>query len=616
MSIVITTEDVSKASDDQLMREASNPTGVLGPAFLVLAEIEKRRMARDRSPKKDMPSTTVQQDIVTGLNALPQAGMSAAGRDVMPQMQPQMMPPQMMPPQMPSQPMADGGLVAFQEGGLTTAEQLRLGAPSSAYRPSFLLETLEYLQKPSQGERKGVRMSPSGGLTAAEEMGLLSGDLTVSDIPRTLPSGTGRQRITNPKYQEALEYLQKQRTEAGDPRPVTGSSLFGLQPLSEVGVRDPNTGKFLSPTESLTVDTASTQVGDPVPPSENRRESMVKSLERFGGSTASKLQFDPNLISEGPFATEEGIAARKRKEEELREIPKTDKDKIGSKLLGEQYSAALEEMGDFSFSTSDQIKEARDKAAKKYRDDRENPFKVFESAIKDARKERDNIKKNNFNDALINAGAAILQAPGGKNLQWLGKGLGALQKKFEEGRSMLRDANKELRTSQMAKAQAEELRRQGEEAAADKAEARERAADDRRYKIMRNKVAMFAAKTDFDIKRFKAESDRIQANTQNLFYKQAVAGIGKSLPFDKAMEIAREELIRDTNINLKGKAFEDEVMRRAADLVRLSQTVTNPFGAGQGLSSLRTAPQDIDVSNNPDLLNLLLNPVPVDSGRQ
>jgi len=143
MSIVITTEDVSKASDDQLMREASNPTGVLGPAFLVLAEIEKRRMARDRSPKKDMPSTTVQQDIVTGLNALPQAGMSAAGRDVMPQMQPQMMPPQMMPPQMPSQPMADGGLVAFQGGGLTTAEQIRLGVPSS-FSGS---EVLEYLKK-------------------------------------------------------------------------------------------------------------------------------------------------------------------------------------------------------------------------------------------------------------------------------------------------------------------------------------------------------------------------------------------------------------------------------------------------------------------------------------
>ena len=616
MSIVITTEDVSKASDDQLMREASNPTGVLGPAFLVLAEIEKRRMARDRSPKKDMPSTTVQQDIVTGLNALPQAGMSAAGRDVMPQMQPQMMPPQMMPPQMPSQPMADGGLVAFQGGGLTTAEQIRLGVPSS-FSGS---EVLEYLKKPSQGERKGVRMSPSGGLTAAEEMGLLSGDLTVSDIPRTLPSGTGRQRITNPKYQEALEYLQKQRTEAGDPRPVIGS-FMGIQPASSIGVQDPNTGKFLSPTESSTVDTAptvsedgqgtaSTQVVDPVPP----RESMVKSLERFGGSTASKLQFDPNLISEGPFATEQGIAARKRKEEELREIPKTDKDKIGSKLLGEQYSAALEEMGDFSFSTSDQIKEARDKAAKKYRDDRENPFKVFESAIKDARKERDNIKKNNFNDALINAGAAILQSPGGKNLQWLGKGLGALQKKFEEGRSMLRDANKELRTSQMAKAQAEELRRQGEEAAADKAEARERAADDRRYKIMRNKVAMFTAKTDFDIKRFKAESDRIQANTQNLYFKQTVAGLSKSLPFDKAMKIAREDLIRDTSINLKGQAFEDEVMRRAEDLVRRSQTITNPFGGGQGLSSLKTAPQDIDVSNNPNLLNLLNNPVA--SGRQ
>ena len=571
MSIVITTEDVSKASDDQLMREASNPTGVLGPAFLVLAEIEKRRMARDRSPKKDMPLTTVQQDIVTGLNALPQAGMSAAGRDVMPQMQPQMMPPQMMPPQMPSQPMADGGLVAFQGGGLAqqlTEVEKRIAAAKAENKTPSYTDLLE-----------------------AQKLKSMVGVQAVGD-----------------RYQKNLSDMA---IESALAEPTEPKNRF--QGLMQ------SVGSFLPD-----------PIGDRA---KKRAEQIVRDrekkefYERIGpqGPDPLEIEAEKESFKQIQKATEQGIAARKRKEEELREkkglreIPKADKDKIGSKLFvpDKEYSNALKELGGFSFSTDEKIKEERDKAAKKYRDDRENPFKVFESAIKDARKERDNIKKNNFNDALINAGAAILQAPGGKNLQWLGKGLGALQKKFEEGRSMLRDANKELRTSQMAKAQAEELRRQGEEAAADKAEARVRAADERRRKIKENNVAKFAGIAQLRLNMIEAETNRIKANTQNLFYKQAVAGIGKSLSVKDAREIAQRLVITDPrNANLSSQAIQDKITEMTNDLVAESQIITNPFGmrGGQGLPSLRTAPQDIDVSNNPDLLNLLRNPVPVASG--
>ena len=582
MSIVTTTE-VERASDQQLQQEVAQPTGALGPAYVVVGEILKRKQMREGAPQKKMPRSTVKEDVARGLNAMPQAAMSAAGRDVMSQMPPQMMPPMMPSPQMPPQQMppqqgmADGGIVAFRNGGLT----------------------------------------------AAEEMGLLGGELTLKDIPRTIPSGTGRQRITNPKYQEALEYLQKQRTEVGDLRPVTDSTFMGIQPASSIGVRDPNTRKFLSPTEPLIADTASSPTKSLLTPKEleaytkrsgaedrEEYESKFKDLQKFATDFPAYQLGDAAMRGEtgkedNQIITDPVVTGDKKKDQ--KEI-----DLFGNKqnnlIPDKQYSDALKELGDFSFSTDDQIGEARKKAAEKYKNDREDPFKVFESAINDARKERDNIKKNNLNDALINAGAAILQAPGGQGLQWLGKGLGALQKKFEEGRSMLRDANKELRTSQIAKAQAEELRLKGEEAAADKAEVKMRAADERRRKITENNVAKFAGIAQYRLNIFEAETNRIKSNNANKILQTQIQQQGSQIQSAKRLADMIAEA-KQTWQMMSGSEQKRTGFKTADEYATntVSNLVGSTGGGGFNLTGVSSGVTNNEIPFTPDLGNLMRN---------
>ena len=78
MSIVTTTE-VERASDQQLQQEVTQPTGALGPAYVVVGEILKRKQIRAGAPQKEIPRSTVKEDVARGLNAMPQAAMSAAG---------------------------------------------------------------------------------------------------------------------------------------------------------------------------------------------------------------------------------------------------------------------------------------------------------------------------------------------------------------------------------------------------------------------------------------------------------------------------------------------------------------------------------------------------------
>ena len=51
MSIVTTTE-VERASDQQLQQEVAQPTGALGPAYVVVGEILKRKQMREGAPQK------------------------------------------------------------------------------------------------------------------------------------------------------------------------------------------------------------------------------------------------------------------------------------------------------------------------------------------------------------------------------------------------------------------------------------------------------------------------------------------------------------------------------------------------------------------------------------
>ena len=120
MNLVQLSEQLKDVPDSFLQNEVTNPTGAY-PAYLVVSELTRRKRMRDNVAKQE-PSTTVAEDVM-GLNAIPQAMQSLAAQDVAMAGPPQQMPrqPQRMPmpprPQPQPQQMAEGGLVAFGNGG-------------------------------------------------------------------------------------------------------------------------------------------------------------------------------------------------------------------------------------------------------------------------------------------------------------------------------------------------------------------------------------------------------------------------------------------------------------------------------------------------------------------
>ena len=117
MNLVTLSEQLKDVPDNFLVEEVQEPTGAY-PAYLVVSELSRRKRMRE-AVQKEKPTTTVVEDLA-GLNALPQAAQSLSARDVAgmgaPKQPMPQMPQQPMPQQQPAM-MAEGGLVAFQQGG-------------------------------------------------------------------------------------------------------------------------------------------------------------------------------------------------------------------------------------------------------------------------------------------------------------------------------------------------------------------------------------------------------------------------------------------------------------------------------------------------------------------
>jgi len=149
MSILKLAEDLKDVPDHYLLNEVQQPTGTY-PAYLVVAEMSRRKGMRDRALKNDPQSTVVEdlsqpsrEQMMAAVARMQQPGAAPQLPSYQQQPLPPQMPPQMpLPPQIPQMPpaglmatpqasslaatdavasprkrMAGGGLVAFQEGG-------------------------------------------------------------------------------------------------------------------------------------------------------------------------------------------------------------------------------------------------------------------------------------------------------------------------------------------------------------------------------------------------------------------------------------------------------------------------------------------------------------------
>ncbi len=138
MNLIEISEQLKDVPDQLLMKEVESPSGAY-PAYLVVTEMSRRKRMRDQA-MKEMPTTSVVQDLTQPSREQVMAAMAAAQRQAAPQMAQTMSQPMSQPrlnaPGIMAAPqamdalaaqdvmgaqeprrMAGGGMVSFAEGG-------------------------------------------------------------------------------------------------------------------------------------------------------------------------------------------------------------------------------------------------------------------------------------------------------------------------------------------------------------------------------------------------------------------------------------------------------------------------------------------------------------------
>lgn len=179
MNLIELSNQLKDVPDQFLLKEVQAPTGAY-PAYMVISELTRRKRMRE-SAAKEMPETTVAQDLVgeeeraramaqvqaaqaqpqaqpmippqgrlnapAGLGALPQAQESLAAQDAMGTTPPEMM--------MAPKGMAGGGMVSFKDGGKVI--RAYDGLPSSMFEDLELgpaYTSIEELNAQTEQERR------------------------------------------------------------------------------------------------------------------------------------------------------------------------------------------------------------------------------------------------------------------------------------------------------------------------------------------------------------------------------------------------------------------------------------------------------------------------------
>lgn len=458
MNLVQLSEQLKDVPDSFLQNEVTNPTGAY-PAYLVVSELTRRKRMRDNVAKQE-PSTTVAEDVM-GLNAIPQAMQSLAAQDVAMAGPPQQMPrqPQRMPmpprPQPQPQQMADGGLVAFREGGMSEGRE-----PFEAPRSRFDILVDEYIPESLQKLPSVLGNLPS--LLSEEYEQFTSSD------PKEIEASKERQRnirkeilgepsIYSLDPEKAPQIIRE--SDVLDTQFIENPELRG-QTKEGVSTQDPKIrDAILRSIEGYRVDNVPVQPDGTIA----ERDRVLKPMEKSSNiisTQAGKLTGLEKLNIDKPKPEQKEVGnAPDENNPEITKIGQASKLKLEN--LKSSFKTDLDNINRVNKDISEFLSKGKapdelyQEGVNKYKKEIKNPLRFLKDEIQKEEKRIEKLKFDNLNDALIQAGAAILQSPGGQNLQWLGKGLEGFQKAYKEGRKDIVDAKKDLLQSRIAFAESE-----------------------------------------------------------------------------------------------------------------------------------------------------------------
>lgn len=509
MNLIDIAEQLKNAPDQLLVREVQQPTGNY-PAYLVIAEMARRKKMRESMPK-EMPKTTVAEDLAAqsrvpqmqvpetpqrlnaGIMQAPQATQDMAAQDAM------------AGTPLPKA-MAGGGLVAFENGGMANAPDL--GSPD---RPDLRREVERRLAMDLGGmSARPVRkatgydvrgMTDFGGIRPFMDINQrLDPTLYGVEYARPIEGGrlqaqatydpVTRQQMIAGEIQKSLDKSSGIRARGMySPQGGYGAGLEYRRTFKDGGevVRAEN-GLFAAPVGSIESSyTTPEEVAayQPMFPTlgEPNTDYQLKNLgytrEQIAAMNPATKQFivqrasttaapavTPQAAAPAAASSEQPAAPAAPATPPLPTFRNPYAAEIGSRLG--KIGTGAEAIQGFRYSTPQEMEAQRVAGTRQFQE--ENPF-LFGFLKEDIQKRQRDVagrRQSNINEALMEAGLRIAASKSPRFLGALGEGgLGAL-KSYKEGIGDIRKAEEAITQSKVQFAQAETLYNQNKFNAGDK----------------------------------------------------------------------------------------------------------------------------------------------------
>lgn len=464
-------EQLKDVPDELLMKEVQSPSGAY-PSYLIVTEMGRRKRMRDQA-KREMPTTTVTQDLMPPSREQMMMAAAAAQRQTMPPMaQPMSQPPQglnapgimaspqamnalaaqdVMGAQEPRR-MAGGGMVSFAEGGDIKYDDRGV---ARFQNQGYVGET----SSPVGRFFRGFMAGPEGaGERYAEQQRILARERELREKLQQL-EGYGFKQQTREQQLEAenirrqLGALPSQIKQPVEPPPVAATQADARRMDNFIDA------------------TVRPSAAPPAPPAVaggGGRGSTPITLT--SPTTASPLTIAPYV---DPYATE------------------TKKNLADLRALREP--------------TAEDIEQLRTAEEKRYGE--KVPFRMgfLEQDIAKRQKDIEGRRGSNINEAIIQAGLGIMGSKSPYFAQAVSEGGLSALGAYRQGLKDIREGERDILQSRVALSNAQTLYDQGKFAAGEKAEERANKQYERGLNRLNTESAVLARNQAYGLQAYQAD---------------------------------------------------------------------------------------------------------------
>ena len=451
MNLIEISEQLKDVPDQLLMKEVESPSGAY-PAYLVVTEMSRRKRMRDQA-MKEMPTTSVVQDLTQPSREQVMAAMAAAQRQAAPQMAQTM-----------SQPMS----------------QPRLNAPGIMAAP----QAMDALAAQDvMGAQEPRRMAGGGMVSFAE-----GGDIKYDD--RGVARFQNQGFVTTFEAQDAIrkERERKQR-ELRDSFPNFFESFKDWSARQEAAAEEIKSRGKPAPSQADVrrvdnfIDATVPPVAAPpaAPPAVARGGSGGSGGGGGGGRGAPPAA--PYAFTIPAYSSKFADQTREARDALLADQPLTE----------EQEAAA------------------REKGVAAYK--QQVPFRMgfLEQDIAKRQSELEGRRGSNINEAIIQAGLGIMASKSPYFAQAVGEGGMSALGAYRQGLKDIREGEKDLTQSKVSFANAQTLYDQGKFAAADKERQNAIERQQRGFEKKSSLYATFTKETQMELDAHRSEVERVKA---------------------------------------------------------------------------------------------------------